>query len=246
MSNLAEAWAWKQDIPLTTKGVLLALADHSDDEGICWPGVKGLAQKCRISQVTIRYHIRVLRNMGLISAEKRVRTDGTQTSNLYHLHVNILTPTLKVVDRYPQADEGETLKVVDTHEPSLEPSEELVSEKETSKKENLGPPESGKEMLWRFTADEYRDMAVKYKGVDLVHEAQRCMAWWAERSGPQTKNPKWKSRFYNWMNNVKNGARNGRPVGFENDVRKFADFEARRAGADPDRGSVPDVREPTS
>jgi len=128
MSNLAEAWAWKQDIPLTTKGVLLALADHADDEGVCWPGIKGLALKCRISQVTIRYHLRLLRNLGLISAEKRLRTDGTQTSNLYRLGVNILIPTLKVVNTPPIMGDRGTLKVVNTHEsPSESPLEPSVS-----------------------------------------------------------------------------------------------------------------------
>ncbi len=98
MSNLSEAWAWAQKCPPATKIVLVALADRADDEGICWPGIKGLAEKCSLSKAAIRYHIRALRKLGLVHTEERTRADGSQTSNRYILPVDILIPPYQHLD----------------------------------------------------------------------------------------------------------------------------------------------------
>jgi len=45
MSTEASSWAWRQRLTATQKLVLLALADHADHEGICWPGMVGVAKK---------------------------------------------------------------------------------------------------------------------------------------------------------------------------------------------------------
>ncbi len=104
MSVKAMSWAWEQDVPMSSKGVLLALADHADNDGICWPGVRSVAEKCRMSPSTVRYHLRILRRSGLLFAEERKREDGSFTSNIYHLPVNILTPTLQSLAGYPSTD----------------------------------------------------------------------------------------------------------------------------------------------
>ncbi len=104
MSVRAQTWAWDQDVPMSTKGVLLALADHADNDGTCWPGVKSVAEKCRMSQSTVRYHLRILRKAKLITAEERKREDGSSTSNIYHLPVNILTPSLQSLIPTPITD----------------------------------------------------------------------------------------------------------------------------------------------
>ena len=127
MSVKAMAWAWEQDVPMSTKGVLLALADHADADGTCWPGVKGIAEKCRLSPRTVRYHLKVLRRMSLVIAEERRRDDGTQTSNIYHLPVNILPPTLQSLSPYPDNLDRGRVQSLSPHEPSLEPSKELSS-----------------------------------------------------------------------------------------------------------------------
>ena len=83
MSIKVMAWAWGQNIKPTTKIVLLALADHADDDGICWPGLKSIAAKCGLHRVSIQRHIAELVDSGMLKKEFRTAENGRQTSNLY-------------------------------------------------------------------------------------------------------------------------------------------------------------------
>ena len=85
MSIKVMAWAWEQELPAVTKFILIALADHADDEGVCWPGQKGIAKKCGVSRQTVNAHIKKLLDMGLLTWTVRHRDDGSITSNLYQL-----------------------------------------------------------------------------------------------------------------------------------------------------------------
>ena len=85
MSIKVMAWAWEQELPAVTKFILIALADHADDEGVCWPGQKGIAKKCVVSRQTVNAHIKKLLDMGLLTWTVRHRDDGSITSNLYQL-----------------------------------------------------------------------------------------------------------------------------------------------------------------
>lgn len=54
MSIAAIAWAWRQDIHSTAKFVLVALADHADDETFkCWPSLTHISAKCNLDRSTI-------------------------------------------------------------------------------------------------------------------------------------------------------------------------------------------------
>ena len=46
--------AWDLDLPQTEKMVLLALCDHANDDGFCWPSMGRLARRCGVSDRTIR------------------------------------------------------------------------------------------------------------------------------------------------------------------------------------------------
>ena len=83
MSIKVMAWAWEQEIKPITKIVLLALADHADDDGICWPGIKSIAAKCGLHRVSIQRHIAELIDSGMLKKEFRTAENGRQTSNLY-------------------------------------------------------------------------------------------------------------------------------------------------------------------
>lgn len=49
--------------------VMLALADHCDDYGVCFPGVDRIAQKCRISRRSVQRIIKKLISMGEVCRE---------------------------------------------------------------------------------------------------------------------------------------------------------------------------------
>ena len=86
MSREATSWAWAQQIsPPAAKLVLLALADHADAAGACWPGIDVLAGRCSMSERNITRLIRVLEQEGLLSHESR-REKGRQKTNSYRLN----------------------------------------------------------------------------------------------------------------------------------------------------------------
>lgn len=90
MSVKASHWAWQQALPPAQKVVLLALADHSDDDGKCWPSIRLLAAKACSSQRTVQRVIRALQDAGLVSVTTRPRPGSKATSsNLYTLDLSI-------------------------------------------------------------------------------------------------------------------------------------------------------------
>ena len=46
--------------------VLLALADRADDRGVCWPGVKDTARRCRVQPRAVQKSIQRLKARGII------------------------------------------------------------------------------------------------------------------------------------------------------------------------------------
>lgn len=80
-------WVWAQRLAPAAKMVLLALADAADDDGVCWPSVPMLADKCSISTRTVRRILQDLVANGLLQAEARFRGDGSSTSNRYKLPI---------------------------------------------------------------------------------------------------------------------------------------------------------------
>jgi len=78
-------WAWHQALKPVPKLVLMALADASDDEGVCWPSVATIAVKVGISTRTVRRVMQTLILCDLLSAEQRYRSDGSCSSNRYRL-----------------------------------------------------------------------------------------------------------------------------------------------------------------
>lgn len=80
-------WAFQvEGLNPIQKVILIALADNSDDEGECFPSLTKLLVKTGVSsKTTIRSNLAKLESKGLLVISKRVRFNGSQTSNLYKL-----------------------------------------------------------------------------------------------------------------------------------------------------------------
>lgn len=92
MSILAMTWAWGLtglDQPQTL--VLLALADAANDAGVCWPSQAEIGRKARMSDRSVRTHVRALAGLGLLHVERRATTAGRK-SNIYQLNVGAPFP----------------------------------------------------------------------------------------------------------------------------------------------------------
>lgn len=70
-------WAWRQRVPsASAKLVLLALADHANGDGYCWPSMNRIAEMTGISQRQVSNHVTTLAGLGLVAKADRRRHGG--------------------------------------------------------------------------------------------------------------------------------------------------------------------------
>ena len=50
--------AWEMGLPMGQKMLLLALCDHANDDGLCYPAQDKLAIKCSMSKRAVVSHIK--------------------------------------------------------------------------------------------------------------------------------------------------------------------------------------------
>jgi biotin operon repressor len=67
------------------KLVYVMLCRYADREGLCFPGIKTIAEKCGCSENTVRTSLKELQKWGALTIERR-REGRTYKSNLYMLH----------------------------------------------------------------------------------------------------------------------------------------------------------------
>ena len=108
----------RTDLSTTQKLIMLAICDMANDEGYCWPSMALIEEKCSLSNSCVRENITGLVRNGFLRKEQRQRSDGSYSSNLYHIGPAITdrpanTPT-------PRQERG-TPRPADRHEPSREP-----------------------------------------------------------------------------------------------------------------------------
>jgi hypothetical protein len=140
VSIAAMRWAWSvSGISPTDKLVLLAIADHADDDGTAYPGITRIAQKTGLGTTATKRAIKRLREVHkIVDIEQRYRGEGTKggrTSSLYRLRLgtpddlNLLgTPDdlnrLRTPETGLRTPETRLGTRGDHREPSVEPSVE--------------------------------------------------------------------------------------------------------------------------
>jgi DNA-binding transcriptional ArsR family regulator len=89
MSHYMTALAMKQlGLKPAAKIVLYWLAEHHNGKtGHCFPSLNTLCLCCEMDRSTIVRHLDGLEAAGLVSRERRVRDNGSQTSTAYFLHL---------------------------------------------------------------------------------------------------------------------------------------------------------------
>lgn len=98
--------AWQVQLTSTQKLVLIAMADWSNDEGICWPSIAKLANKTSLSERGLRMVIRSLEDLGLVDTQQK-----PGKGNLYHLTLDPGTtfrPPLNEVPPTPEPRSSNT------------------------------------------------------------------------------------------------------------------------------------------
>ena len=119
MSIRALNWAFDQrGIHATSKLVLIAIANHADDNGYAWPGIDGIAERWGMSPRTVSRHVHLLSMDEYVAVAPRYRSNGSQTSNAYQLNMTPLT------DCHPPHDNAviPPMTTVSPPEPTIEPT----------------------------------------------------------------------------------------------------------------------------
>jgi biotin operon repressor len=142
MSLDALKWAWEQDCPnATSKLVLMALADHANSDGECWPSMKRVAKLTGISSRQVSTHIVTLEALGYVTKGNRRRHEGQLRGWEYRVNLRdeaTSGSTLPVASGSPASSPAE---VGFRSEPSENRKEEPLADKPpesvTRKKDNL-------------------------------------------------------------------------------------------------------------
>ena len=89
MSIEALNWAWRQQVPsASAKLVLMALADHANGDGYCWPSMGRIGSMAGISSKQVATHVRTLAALGLVEKANRRRYEGQYRGWLYRLRIS--------------------------------------------------------------------------------------------------------------------------------------------------------------
>lgn len=79
-------WAFQQQVPSpTAKLVLIALADHANGDGECWPSMERIGVMAGISPRSVSRHVTALEELGLVQRARRRRHNGHLGSWVYRL-----------------------------------------------------------------------------------------------------------------------------------------------------------------
>ena len=74
-----------QTLPPTERLIMLALADHADDDGRCYPSIQRLCQRTGLSERAVRTNLRALEKSGYVRTKKGGGRGGT---SLYYISAN--------------------------------------------------------------------------------------------------------------------------------------------------------------
>lgn len=117
-------WAWQQDVSATETLVLLALADHADDTGFCWPGQSGLASKTKMSRPAVNGILKRLVEKGKVEVIHRQDEYNRHRTNQYQLRMG---GTVIQHDTEPCHPDAESRVMEDDTNLQREPSKKETS-----------------------------------------------------------------------------------------------------------------------
>lgn len=230
MSVKVMSYVW--DIPLfkgSDKLVMLCLADHADDSGLCWPSIDTIARKSGVSPTTVKSTLKKLEAGGWLFKRNQFKKTETgrlvRASNQYQLPVMLLRKKADEQTDFEQTDFVRS-KLEQTKQqggvgqipaggrsksdykppidPPIEPSsKDLVpSELETSKPTDpvfIELPLKGKGTVHAVTQSELFELRDMYPAVDVAQQL-RHMRGWCQANPSRQKTPAGILRFIHaWL-----------------------------------------------
>ena len=190
--------AWKVSLPHADKLVLLALADNANDEGLCWPRVQTLTEKCGMDERTVQRVIQRLQTAGHVTITPRAGR-----SNYYTVHPRqSATPgvepprqraTIPPAQRHPTpgAAPPRIFK-----EPSGEPGEVRAARADTAQRLPDG---------FELTAE--RKAYAEREGIDAQREFDKFTDHYRSAGGASARKRDWDAAWRNWCRRAADDAR---------------------------------------
>ncbi|EIM8566648.1 helix-turn-helix domain-containing protein [Escherichia coli] len=124
--------------------IMARLADYSNDDGVCYPGVETICRQLGLGESTVRTAISELEADGWLTRHSR-RKGNRNTSNLYHLNADRLEQLARTErDKVAELKQQRRLSVL------RDPSKSEPSKSEPSESECSGvfdPSDSGKKTV---------------------------------------------------------------------------------------------------
>lgn len=124
--------------------IMARLADYSNDDGVCYPGVETICRQLGLGESTVRTAISELEADGWLTRQSR-RKGNRNTSNLYHLNADRLEQLART-----ERDKVAELKQQRRFSALRDPSDSEPSKSEPSESECSGvfdPSDSGKKTV---------------------------------------------------------------------------------------------------
>ena len=129
--------------------VLLALADIADEDGVCWPSVRHLADKTGLGDRAIRSRLAGFEACGLLSRSRRHRSDGTLST--YRFELSLAAPHAASPPAPPAAQEPTISEP--TMSSSLRSEDGLNAESRLDTPQRPSPTSIAQE-YWRWHVDD--------------------------------------------------------------------------------------------
>lgn len=206
MSYRALHWAWEQDLtPAGKKFVLVALADHADEEDSCYPGQERLAEMTGQGVKAVGRHLKALEEEGYFHREQRRKPDGTRSSDRFQLHVRLsgsAQPTRQSVPTNPTespvAEHEPTGQIVgvtprELLTPSGEPPDTATAAKTAKRGTRVPDPFTITEEMARWASAE----GWQQRDAERVTEA--FVDYWRAQPGAKGVKVDWPATWRNWL-----------------------------------------------
>ena len=211
--------AWSaHGLSSTRKFVLLSLCDQANDDGLCYPSLKTIAERCALSERAVYKVLADLESFGLVRRESE---PGKTTR--YHIqpealerasdHCTTFTPErrspLNDVHPTPERDSGAplndvhprsgTLKGSLTEPPIRTTKEPSERGRARAKRATRLPPD------WKPTAEMVAFCRDKRPDLDPQEVAERFRDYWIAQPGQKGRKLDWLATWRNWVRNEKPG-----------------------------------------
>ena len=196
MSTLIMTKCWPIQATPTQKSVLISLADHANDQGICWPNIDTICERTCLSERTVQRAIDALVTTGLLVVNKRAGR-----SNVY----TILSPTTVASAppcRSRQRDviprHSATQPPSPCHRTAVSVTPRTLSEPSRNPKEPLLLTKRAMTLPDNFTPNAKHNALAAELGVNLATELEKFCDH-AKATGKRYKD--WNAALNNWLRN---------------------------------------------